>query len=94
MKYEFIKENEGDQVWWLDNYDVIGEHVFSFNRKKRYNLFRDYPDKLSVREWLTFNAENPYWAEFFADRNEQYELEHIEEIIKETGMTSQKGEAE
>lgn len=79
-KYDFYKENPGDKVWWLDNYDVVGEYLFSFDKQKLYNLFADYPQKLSVREWLVFNAENEYWADFFRDRNEEYEKQHREEI--------------
>ncbi len=78
----FYKENETDKVWWYEKYGVIGEMLFSFNKKKLYNLFRDYPHKLTVDEWMTFNKENEYWANFFADRNEKYEAEHIEEIEK------------
>ena len=75
-----FKRKKGDKVYWLEQPGVIGDMVFSFDGKKRYNLFRDYPHKLSVKEWLVFNAENEYWKNFFADRNAQYELEHDEEI--------------
>lgn len=75
MRSEFYKEKSGDKVWWLDN-DSIGEFVFSFDRKKTYNLFQDYPHKLSVEEWKTFNRENPYWENFFKDRNEKYKKKH------------------
>ncbi len=68
LKYEFYKENENDLVYWVDNYDVIGEHLFSFDKKKIYNLFADYPHKLSQSEVEIFNRENPYWRDFFADR--------------------------
>ena len=79
-KYSFYKKNKGDKVWWLDNSDVIGEYVFSLDKKKTYNLFSDYPEKLSVKEWLEFNAENEYWRRFFEDRNIDYENSHEEEI--------------
>ena len=79
-KYSFVKQNPGDRVWWLDNYDIIGEFVFSFDKEKTFNLFEDYPHKLSVREWIIFNAENEYWEDFFRDRNEEYEAEHAKEI--------------
>ena len=32
-KYSYYKENESDQVWWLDNYDICGEFVFSFDKR-------------------------------------------------------------
>lgn len=79
-KYSYYKENESDQVWWLDNYDICGEFVFSFDKKKKYNLFHDYPDKLTVEEWFIFNDENPYWKVFFEDRNLEYCANHIDEI--------------
>ena len=82
MASKYYKENEGDQVWWLDIPDDIGTIVFSFDKKKKYYLFRDYPDKLTVEQWMIFNAENPYWVDFFDDRNELYKLEHLDEIIE------------
>lgn len=56
--------DEGDRVWWKDS-DAIGEHIFSFDRKKEYNLFADYPDKLTPEEKEIFDKENPFWVEFF-----------------------------
>ncbi len=81
-KYSFYKKNKDAKVWWLDNYEEVGVFVFSFDKKKTYNLFKDYPMELSVEEWETFNKENPYWEEFFADRNAEYEIEHQKEIEK------------
>ena len=66
--YEFYKENKGDKVWWVDNYDKLGEFLFSFDKKKIYNLFADYPYKLTLEERAIFDSENPYWADFFKDR--------------------------
>ena len=66
--YEFYKENKGDKVWWVDNYDKLGEFLFSFDKKKIYNLFADYPYKLTPEERAIFDSENPYWADFFKDR--------------------------
>lgn len=61
----FYKKNANDKIWWVDNPDIIGEHLFSFDRKKTYNLFKDYPDALSPKEKLVFDAENPFWRDFF-----------------------------
>lgn len=47
MKYAFYKNNKKDTIYWVDNYDVIGEFLFSFDKKTIYNLFRDYPYKLN-----------------------------------------------
>lgn len=65
----FYKEHPNDKIWWLNNADeTTGEFVFSFDRKKLYNLFRDYPHNMTEKEIEIFNKENPYWAEFFKDR--------------------------
>jgi len=73
----FYKNKPEDSIWWLDS-RAIGEFEFSFDKKKIYNLFRDYPDKLSVEEWEAFNKENPYWEQFFKKRNEEYKRENLD----------------
>lgn len=65
MKYDFYKENKSDKVWWVDTVDKIGEYLFSFDQKKIYNLFSDYPQNLSPEEKAVFDKENPYWKKFF-----------------------------
>ncbi|WP_423786076.1 DUF7675 family protein [Hoylesella nanceiensis] len=70
MKYAFYKNNKKDTIYWVDNYDVIGEFLFSFDKKTIYNLFRDYPYKLNKEQKEIFDKENPYWADFFSERNE------------------------
>ena len=64
----FYKENPTDQIWWIDNPEVIGEWLFSFDRITVFNLFRDYPWKLTPDQKAIFDKENPYWKEFFSDR--------------------------
>lgn len=62
---------EGEKIWWLDNgEDVKGEMIFSFDRKERFNLFEDYPWKLTRKQKRIFDKENPFWAEFFKEREE------------------------
>lgn len=65
MQYNFYKENDTDRIWWVDTVDTIGLYLFSFDRKKIYNLFSDYPHKLSAEEKRIFDEENPYWKAFF-----------------------------
>ena len=65
MQYDFYKENDTDRIWWVDTVDTIGRYLFSFDRKKIYNLFSDYPHKLSAEEKRIFDEENPYWKAFF-----------------------------
>lgn len=70
MKHlEFYRNNANDVVWWVDNADTIGEHLFSFDKQTIYNLFVDYPHNLTPTEKEIFDKENPEWAKFFADRN-------------------------
>ncbi|WP_288217987.1 hypothetical protein [uncultured Fusobacterium sp.] len=69
MKSDFYKENENDTIWWVNDLDTKGEFLFSFDKKKIYNLFADYPHNLSKEEKEIFDRENPYWAEFFSDRS-------------------------
>lgn len=64
----FYKEKPTDKVYWLDNPDVIGEFVFSFDKKNTFNLFADYPHKLTKEQKAIFDKENPYWVNFLKDR--------------------------
>lgn len=65
----FYKNNPDDKIWWVDNPEQIGVWLFSFDKKRIYNMFADYPWKLSKEEKAIFDKENPYWADFFKDRN-------------------------
>ena len=65
----WYKENESDKIWWKDTPGVFGEFVFSFDKKKEFNMFADYPWKLTAEQKKIFDEENPYWAKFFSDRN-------------------------
>ena len=64
----FFKNKRSDKIWWLDTSDKVGEWVFTFDKKTLFNMFADYPYKLTPEEKTIFDKENPYWAEFFADR--------------------------
>lgn len=68
MEYDFYKDKRTDKVFWVDDVDNIGELMFSFDKKKLYNLFADYPHNLTESERQIFDKENPYWKEFFRDR--------------------------
>lgn len=65
---KFYKENETDQIWWVDTSDRDGEFLFSFDKKKVFNLFADYPHNLAPEQKEIFDKENPYWKDFFKDR--------------------------
>lgn len=53
---------------WVSDKNKKGEHLFTFDGTKIYNLFKDYPYNLSKEEKELFDAENHYWVEFFKDR--------------------------
>lgn len=66
-KKHFYKKPAG-KIWWLDTSDRVGEFLFSFDREKVFNLFADYPHNLTPEQKEIFNKENPYWKDFFKDR--------------------------
>ncbi len=68
MLVDFYKQNETDKVYWTRDIDKVGEHLFSFDKKKIYNPFADYSHNLTKEEKEIFDKENPYWVEFFGDR--------------------------
>ena len=65
----FYKKNKLSQIWWVDTFDREGEFVFSFDKKKTFNLFADYPWELTKEQKEIFDKENPFWADFFKDRS-------------------------
>ena len=63
---DFYKDSEESKVWWIDKIGVIGEFLFSFDKKKIYNLFLDYPHNMTEEEVKIFDSENPFWTDFFS----------------------------
>ena len=72
-KATFYKENKTDKVYWVDTSDRDGVFEFSFDQKKVYNLFEDYPWSLTAEEKEIFDRENPFWADFFEGRTKKDE---------------------
>lgn len=69
MQNKWFKNEETDTIWWLDNSDEVnGIFIFSFDKKKQYNLFEDYPHNMKPEEVVIFNNENPFWQDFFKER--------------------------
>ena len=65
---EFYKGKAKDKIWWVDTSDHVGLFLFSFDKKKVFNLFQDYPHELTPEQKEIFDKENPFWKEFFKDR--------------------------
>ncbi len=68
MDYNFYKNKETDKIYWIYNLGCVGERLFTFDKKVIFNLFADYPHKLSKEQKEIFDKENPFWADFFKDR--------------------------
>ena len=66
---KLFKNDPADVIWWVDNGEESkGEFVFTFDKKTFFNMFADYPHKLTPEQKAIFDRENPYWADFFSDR--------------------------
>ena len=46
----FYKNNESDKIWWVYNPETVGEWLFSFDKKRIFNMFRDYPHELTPEQ--------------------------------------------
>jgi len=58
------------KVKWIETPDVVGEWLFTFDGKTVFNMFSDYPFKLTPEQKKIFDEENPFWADFFKDRTQ------------------------
>lgn len=64
-KNGFYKKNPDDKTIWVVIEGREYARAFTFDKKKIYFLFQDYPDKLTPEEREIFDRENPYWRNFF-----------------------------
>lgn len=64
MSYNFCKKNEKDVIWWVDDPETRGPLLFSFDKKKIFNFWTDYPKNLTKTQKEMFDRENPFWADF------------------------------
>lgn len=69
-KNNLYKNNANDKIWWVDTSDRTGEFIFTFDKKTFFNLFADYPHKLSTEQKRIFDKENPFWADYFSPGKE------------------------
>lgn len=68
---KFYKESENDAIWWVET-DDKGDWLFSFDQKTIYNMYADFPYKLTREQVEIFIKEQPYWADYFKDRLKDY----------------------
>lgn len=61
----WYKKEKDRLVWWLDDGRYLGRHVFSFDKVQKFNLFKDYPHKLSEEQRQIFDKEEPFWSDYF-----------------------------
>ena len=56
----FYKNHRSDRIWWVDTFiPRIGVFEFTFDKKKIFNLFTDYPYQLTKEDREVFDQENP-----------------------------------
>ena len=75
MLGKFYKRHENDKIWWVNDIGFRGHILFSFDKKKVFNFFRDYPHNLTSEQKAIFDSENPFWANFYLDKGEPGEKE-------------------
>ena len=65
----WYKKEPQNKIYWFDSEEPQeGAILFTFDKKTVFNLFADYPHKLTAEQVALFDKENPFWAKFFADR--------------------------
>lgn len=67
---DFEPVNEKARVWSTGYYGERGGVYYSFDKKKIYNLWVDYPYNMTEEEIQLFQEDVPFWADFFRDRIE------------------------
>ncbi len=82
MTSEFYKENPDDVIWQVDTSDRDGEFLFSFDKKEVFNLFRDYPYKLTAEQKKLFDKQFPFWAVFLRTEQCSYETTQLMTIMQ------------
>lgn len=65
MFYLPCKRKKTDKIWWTSEIGTKGAKYFSFDKKKWYSLYADYPRNLTKEQKEIFDKENPFWAEWF-----------------------------
>lgn len=63
MSTRYYKNKKTDKIWWIRDPDICGVWEFTFDKKVIFNMFQDYPEKLTKEQKEIFDKENPFWAE-------------------------------
>lgn len=76
MFVNFYKDNKTDKIWRVEELELLpgnmcervsfGKVLFSFDKKNIFNLWTDYPHKLTPEQVELFKKEKPEWASFKA----------------------------
>lgn len=80
--YSFYK-NDGDKIWDVDDESpLVGRFEFTFDKKKIYSFWEDYPQNLTREEKEIFDKENPHWAILKCETEDEYKKlnKRIEEM--------------
>ena len=64
----WYKRKKTDKVWWKHTPGVRGIWIFSFDKKKEYYFYRDYPHALTDEEFEIFIKENPILGRNFGGK--------------------------
>jgi hypothetical protein len=83
--YYWEKDRQDKKIWWRFSKDPIvppdDKFVFSFDRVQEFDLFQDYPYKLTKEQKEIFDKEEPFWADFFKNRTEEWEKSQTGKVI-------------
>ena len=59
---DLYKSDESLKIWRVETPDRKGEFLFTFDCKKVFNFFHDFPEKLTDEEIAIFEKEYPELA--------------------------------
>jgi hypothetical protein len=59
---DLYKSDESLKIWRVETPDRKGEFLFTFDCRKVFNFFHDYPEKLTDEEIAIFEKEYPELA--------------------------------
>ena len=54
---KLFKNEPSDVIWWVDTSDRDGEFVFTFDKETYFNMFADYPQKLTTEQKEIYKIE-------------------------------------